>query len=117
MKLRIRLTELFPGECESRITDLRARIPRQQDLIRTRRTEKQRLEEDARRLRAEADSAAIRGQAGMQLGMGNNSRRLLEEAERKMREVGRIEFYLKIVFCLPGHDEGKRGIGFRKTGS
>ena len=73
--------------CESRITDLRARIPRQQDLNRTRRTEKQRLEEDARRLRAEADSAAIRGQAGMQLGMGNNSRRLLEQAERKMREA------------------------------
>ena len=81
------MTELFTGECESRITDLRARIPRQQDLNRTRRTEKQRLEEDARRLRAEADSAAIRGQAGMQLGMGNNSRRLLEEAERKMREA------------------------------
>jgi len=39
------------------------------------------------RLRAEADSAAIRGQNGMQLGLGNNSRRLLEEAERKMREA------------------------------
>ena len=60
---------------------MRARIPRQQDLIRNRRSEKQRLEEEARRLRAEADSAAIRGQSGMQLGLGNNSRRLLEEGE------------------------------------
>lgn len=29
----------------------------------------------------------MRGQSGMQLGLGNNSRRLLEEAERKMREA------------------------------
>ena len=71
----------FAGECEQRINDLRARIPRQQDTIRNRRSEKQRLEEEVRRLRAEADSAAIRGQNGMQLGMGNNSRRLLEEGE------------------------------------
>ena len=72
---------LFVGECEQRINDVRARIPRQQDLIRTRRSEKQRLEEEARRLRAEADSAAISGQSGMQLGLGNNSRRLLEEGK------------------------------------
>ena len=69
------------GECGQRINDVRARLPRQQDLIRTRRSQKQRLEEEARRLRAEADSAAIRGQCGMQLGLGNNSRRLLEEGE------------------------------------
>ena len=42
---------VFVGECEQRINDVRARIPRQQDLIRTRRSEKQRLEEEARRLR------------------------------------------------------------------
>ena len=72
---------MFSGECEQRITDLRARIPRQQETIRTRRTEKQRLEEEARRLRSEADSAAMRGQSGMQLGLGNNSRRLLEEGK------------------------------------
>ena len=49
-------------------------------MIRTRRSEKKKLEDEAMRLRAEADSAAIRGQSGMQLhGMGNNSRRLLEE--------------------------------------
>ena len=95
---------MFIGECEQRITDLRARIPAQQNTIRTRRSEKQRLEGEAQRLRAEADSAAIRGQNGMQLGLGNNSRRLLEEgeleiwkkyvklitintAERKMREA------------------------------
>ena len=42
---------LFVGECEQRITDLRARIPRQQETIRNRRTEKQRLEEEAKRLR------------------------------------------------------------------
>ena len=71
----------FAGECEQRITDLRARIPAQQNTIRTRRSEKQRLEGEAQRLRAEADSAAIRGQNGMQLGLGNNSRRLLEEGE------------------------------------
>ena len=71
----------FAGECEQRITDLRARIPRQQDTIRNRRSEKARLEQEVVRLRAEADSAAIRGQNGMQLGMGNNSRRLLEEGE------------------------------------
>ena len=47
----------------------------------TRRSEKQRLEEEAKRLRAEADSAAIRGRDRMQLGLGNNSRRLLEEGE------------------------------------
>ena len=71
---------LFAGECEQRINDVRARIPRQQDMIRTRRSEKKKLEDEAMRLRAEADSAAIRGQSGMQLhGMGNNSRRLLEE--------------------------------------
>ena len=55
-------------------------------------------------IRSEADSAAMRGQAGMQLGLGNNSRQLLVEgesgkyvdfcslitfytAERKMREA------------------------------
>ena len=102
---------------DSENPEFRARAVEEVLSIRAAIVEKQRLEEDARRLRAEADSAAIRGQAGMQLGMGNNSRRLLEEAERKMREVGWIEFYLKIVFCLSGHDEGKRGIGFRKTGS
>ena len=71
---------LFAGECEQRINDVRARIPRQQDMIRTRRSEKKKLEDEAMRLRSEADSAAIRGQSGMQLhGMGSNSRRLLEE--------------------------------------
>ena len=42
---------MFVGECEQRITDLRARIPRQQETIRNRRAEKQRLEEEAKRLR------------------------------------------------------------------
>ena len=32
-------------------------------------------------IRSEADSAAMRGQAGMQLGLGNNSRQLLVEGE------------------------------------
>lgn len=74
-------------ECEQMILDVRARIPGQQDMIRTRRAEKKKREDEAMRLRAEADSAAILGQSGMQLhGMRNNSRRLLEEGRfRKQR--------------------------------
>ena len=53
----------------------------QQRTIMTRRSEKQRFEEEAKRLRAEADSAAIQGRDRMQLGLGNNSSRLLEEGE------------------------------------
>ena len=51
----------------------------QQRTIRARRSEKQRLEEEAKRLRAEADSAAIRGQNNRQLGLRDNSMTLLEE--------------------------------------
>ena len=32
-------------------------------------------------IRSEADSAAVRGQAGMQLGLGDNSQQLLVEGE------------------------------------
>ena len=75
----------FAEECEQRITDVRARIPAQQNTIRTRRSEKQRLEGEAQRLRAEADSAALRGRSGMELGLGNNSRRLLEEGRLRKK--------------------------------
>ena len=81
-------------------------------MIRTRRSEKKKLEDEAMRLRAEADSAAILGQSGMQLhGMGNNSRRLLEE--------GRLRKNVKMILAdntfysgeknEGGHDQRARG--------
>lgn len=53
----------------------------QQRTIRAMRSEKQTREEEAKRLRVEADSACIRGQSNRELGLMNNSRRLLEEGE------------------------------------
>ena len=71
----------FLGLCEQQISNLEIKIPMQQRTIRAMRSQKQRLEEEAKRLRAEADSACIRGQSNRELGLMNNSRRLLEEGE------------------------------------
>jgi len=60
-------------------------VPRQQELVQQRRVDKARLEEEARQLRQEADSACMRGT--MQREMGRGGRNLLEEAERKIREA------------------------------
>ena len=48
------------GECEANIDSLRMRIRNQGDTINTRRMEARRLEEEARKMRSEADSACMR---------------------------------------------------------
>ena len=82
MPLQSLLMKMFSEPQYSRplVEDLRAKIGGQQALIRTRRAEKQRLEEEAGKLRAEADRAALRGMSGMQLGV-NNYRPQIEEGE------------------------------------
>jgi len=75
------------GECENRIDTLRTRLRTQMETIRVRKEEKNRLNEEARRLRAEADSACLRGTMQREMMVGRNHRALLEEAERKMRSA------------------------------
>jgi len=57
----------------------------QQSTIRIRREEGKRCEEEAIRLKREADSACLRGTRNRELGLPNNN--LLQEAERKQREA------------------------------
>jgi len=57
----------------------------QQTTIKIRREEGKRCEEEAIRLKREADSACLRGTRNRELGLPNNN--LLQEAERKQREA------------------------------
>merc|ERR1712130_19636 len=75
----------FSGECEQRVENYRSRMLNQQSTIRIRREEGKRCEEEAKRLKREADSACIRGTMNRELGLPNNN--LLQEAERKQREA------------------------------
>ena len=54
------------------------RVSNTVQIIKQQREEKKRLEEDARRLRAEADSACIRGSMQRELGLSNHQRLLNE---------------------------------------
>merc|ERR1719282_2167608 len=74
-------------ECENRIDTLGSRLRTQMETIRVRKEEKNRLNEEARRLRTEADSACLRGTMQREMMVGRNHRALLEEAERKMRSA------------------------------
>ena len=71
--------------CERTIDETKGRVNNQLATIRQRREEKTRLENDARRLRAEADSACMRGSMNRELGL--NHQRLLNEASQKMQEA------------------------------
>ena len=63
------------GECENRIDTLRNRLMTQMDTIRVRKEEKNRLNEEARRLRTGADSMQ------REMMVGRNHRALLEEGK------------------------------------
>ena len=76
---RRHITFIFIVEyLEKSIDDTKVRVSNTVQIIKQQREEKKRLEEDARRLRAEADSACIRGSMQRELGLSNHQRLLNE---------------------------------------